>query len=79
VKGVIRDRILQQKASQDKKLVKMFTDLRPDAKIEVLLPNYKEVFARVQENLQKQQTITEKAITGGTGGTAAPAAPGGGQ
>ncbi len=65
VKGVIKDRILQQKAQSDEKVVKLFSNLRPDAKVEVLLPNYKEVFKRVQENLQKQQSITEKAVTGG--------------
>lgn len=92
VKGVIRDRMLRQRAAENEQIVKLLgpvvntqmgpqlslANLRKDAKVDVTLPAYKPVFENYQEQLKKlpQPSVTERAT--GAGGDQ-PAAPGGGE
>ena len=58
VKGVIRDRILQSKAASNEKVQKVFNDFQKDAKINVTIPAYKELFKQIAAQLAPQAGAT---------------------
>lgn len=53
VKSMISDRLLQVDAQRNKKLQEVFTNLRKNAKIDITLPGYRELFKNFQQQLNK--------------------------
>jgi len=73
VKGVIRDKLLNDAAGKNEKLKDLFQKMMKEAKVEVNLPGYKEFFKNYWTEIQKTKTPGVGAA-GATGG----AAPAGG-